>query len=180
MREQIAERIKETRKVEQEKVSQLGRKENLATPSIYGMLGGKETGATETQTTRVSEPIRTSEIDPIKLVEKWKQFADQVDAAQLKSALSVREPLLTEQYLIRYTLDNEVQRNRLILEVKPGLLAFLQRELHNDKIDLEFEIDDSQEVVVRRPYTDKERYDVLVNKYPLLGTLKSKFGLDFD
>ena len=114
------------------------------------------------------------------LIEAWKKFAESVDAAQLRSALSVREPNFTGDYNIVYNLDNEVQRQRITLDLKPKLLAHLHSALHNEKITVEFNVTENKEEIQNRPYTNQEKFNVLATKYPLLGIMKQKFGLDFD
>ncbi len=118
--------------------------------------------------------------DVSQLVEAWKKFAEGVDAAQLRSALSVREPVFTEDYIIVYNLDNEVQRQRITLDLKPKLLAHLHAALHNEKITVEFNVTENKEEIQNRPYTNQEKFNVLAAKYPVLGSMKQKFGLDFD
>jgi DNA polymerase-3 subunit gamma/tau len=145
------------------------------------MLSGNHlSGVSEPKLQMSKGPGVAQSFDAKRLTEVWKSFAESVDAAQLKSALSVREPLLLEDFCIEYNLDNEVQRQRIILDVKPKLLAYLYKELSNDRITVEFKVSENMEEIVNKPYTDQEKFNVLVAKYPLLGTLKQKFGLDFE
>jgi hypothetical protein len=157
--------------------------ENLSTPSISAMLNGRNLSG-------VSEPILSrkgeSEVqnvipfDQVTLSKFWKDFAETVDAAQLKSALSVRQPILGEKFSIIYHLDNEVQRQRIILDLKPKLLGYLNKALNNDKITIEFLVTENLEEIKNKPYTDQEKFGVLVEKYPVLSLLKQRFGLDFE
>lgn len=110
----------------------------------------------------------------------WKAFADTVDAAQLRSALAVREPLLLDRFVVEYHLDNEVQRQRIVLDLKSKLLAFLHQALQNERIEINFNVTENQEEIANKPYTDQEKFNFLLAKYPLLGDMKSKFGLDFE
>jgi DNA polymerase-3 subunit gamma/tau len=114
------------------------------------------------------------------LTETWKAFAESVDAAQLKSALSVRDPILKDDFNIEYNLDNEVQRQRIIQDLKPKLLAYLHRKLNNDSISIEFNVTENLEEIMNKPYTDQEKFNTLLAKYPLLGIMKQRFGLDFE
>ena len=71
--------------------------ENLSTPSISGMLSGKNlAGIAEPSQDLLKEKGSVPErpFDLRQLVKAWKEFAETVDAAQLKSALSVRDPEL--------------------------------------------------------------------------------------
>lgn len=126
------------------------------------------------------ESYKEHPFDAGQLSQAWKSFADSVEAGQLKSALSVREPLLLENYCVTYNLDNEVQKQRIILDLKPKLLAHLHRELHNELINIEFNVTENKDEIMNKPYTDQEKFNTLAAKYPLLSLLKQKFGLDFE
>ena len=114
------------------------------------------------------------------LVVAWKNFVDSIEAAQLKSALSAREPVLAENWQVQYELDSELQLNRLTLDLKPKLLGFLRETFKNESIEILFKVSANTIQLTRTPYTDAERWDSLVEKYPALAALKSKFGLDFE
>ena len=114
------------------------------------------------------------------LVVAWKNFVDSIEAAQLKSALSAREPVLAENWQVQYELDSELQLNRLTLDLKPKLLGFLREMFKNESIEILFKVSANTIQQTRTPYTDAERWDSLVEKYPALAALKSKFGLDFE
>jgi len=144
----------------------------------------------EESLSRVSEPdpnsesdkgaIKEQQFDQNQLIKAWKEFAETVEAAQLKSALSVREPVLLDNFIVEYNLDNEVQRQRIVLDLKPKLLAFLIRILHNDSIDIEFSVKENNQEILNKPYTDQEKFNALSAKYPILGLMKQRFGLDFE
>lgn len=157
--------------------------ENLSTPSISGMLNGNNlSGVSEPGSALQKEKrvIKEEAFNVDQLTKAWKDFADTVDAAQLRSALSVREPFMTDNFKITYNLDNEVQRQRIILDLKPKLLAYLNKILHNDQISIEFYVTENQEEIMNKPYTDQEKFNSLVAKYPVLGMMKQRFGLDFE
>lgn len=109
----------------------------------------------------------------------WKRFVEDIDAPQLKSALSSRLPLLTDVWKISYELDNELQNQRIVLELKPQLLGFLRQNLANEKIEIEFTISENKDYKPEVPYTDAEKWQALADKYPALISMKNKFNLDF-
>jgi len=124
--------------------------------------------------------VKEQQFDQNQLIKAWKEFAKTVEAAQLKSALSVREPVLLDNFLVEYSLDNEVQRQRIMLDLKPKLLSFLNRMLHNDNISIEFSVTANNQEILNKPYTDQEKFNALSAKYPILGLMKQRFGLDFE
>jgi len=144
--------------------------------------GGKLSGVSEPAADRLKAGTNPKEqpYDTSQLIEAWKKFAESVDAAQLRSALSVREPIFNEDFSIVYNLDNEVQRQRITLDLKPKLLAYLHTALHNEKITVEFNVTENKEEIQNRPYTNQEKFNAMSAKYPLLGSMRQKFGLDFD
>ena len=113
------------------------------------------------------------------LITVWKNFVEKIDAPQLKSALSSREPFIKQEWQIVYILDNETQNQRMTLELKPQLLGHLRQNLRNEKIEIEFTVLDLPDDKSATPYTDEEKWQALAEKYPALNTLKNRFGLDF-
>jgi len=137
-------------------------------------------GIAEINENRYSGNYKENPFSQQELQVAWKNFVANIDAPQLKSALSAREPGLTNKWLIEYELDTEIQLNRLTFDIKPKLLAFLRRLFENDAIEILFIISTDSGQRPGIPYTDSERWSLLVDKYPALSTLKSKFGLDFE
>ncbi len=127
----------------------------------------------------VKKTIVRSLTEP-ELAEAWKTFVSTIEAPQLKSALSAREPKLNGQAQIEYELDTELQYNRVIQDLKPKLSGFLRRQFDNESIEVVFSVSEHLSQQSNIPYTDDERWNLLVSRYPALGTLKSKFGLDFE
>ena len=157
----------------------------FSTPSILEAL--KEDPKPE-KTDRVAQEDRghysekgtTKSFSGSELIEAWKIFVDTIDAPQLKSALSAREPSLSSDWKIGYELDTELQFNRLTLDLKPKLQGYLRRRFENEAIEIQFTVSEGTSIQSGIPYTDEERWNLLVSKYPSLASLKSKFGLDFE
>jgi len=77
-------------------------------------------------------------------------------------------------------LETELQLNRLTDELKPKLLGYLRQRFQNEAIEIQFKISNHLNHAPNIPYTEAEKWSSLVEKYPALATLKSKFGLDFE
>lgn len=156
----------------------------IATTSIFGMLNrdssdGVNEPLSKTITGQNKELLNQSfTLEELKKV--WKQFVEQVDAPQLKSALASRDPILNENWRIEYLLDNDLQLQRIIIELKPKLIGYLHRSLKNETIEIDFKVSVNTEGIANRPYTETEKWNLLVEKYPELATLKTKFNLDFE
>ena len=172
-----------SRLTDKERRSRYMHTENLSTPSISGMLSGKNLAGVaepELSIANTSQNLQGQTFDMAQLLHAWKDFANSVEAAQLKSALSVREPMLDEDLNVVYNLDNEVQRQRIVLDLKPKLLAHLHKALHNEKIMVEFIVTENKDEILNKPYTNQEKFNVLAAKYPVLGIMKQRLGLDFE
>jgi DNA polymerase-3 subunit gamma/tau len=156
--------------------------EAFAIPSIADAfrenipLKNEDTG-TKPQTESKSVELQPFTQDQLNHV--WKIFVEDIDAPQLKSALSSRLPQLGDDWKIIYELDNELQNQRITLELKPQLLGFLRQNFRNEKIEIEFIITENKDFKPEVPYTESEKWQALAEKYPSLITLKNKFGLDF-
>ena len=157
-----------------------------STPSIMDALRGEpkaedtkvisEVASNQYSTNETAYPFSRQE-----LLEAWKIFVDKIeDAPQLKSALGIREPSVSGEWQIEYELDTELQLNRLALDIKPKLQAYLRNRFRNEAIEIQFKVSDTASHQSSTPYTDAERWALLVEKYPALAALKSKFGLDFE
>lgn len=64
----------------------------------------------------------------------------------------------------------------MLQSIKADLLTFLRDTLSNSLIQLESEL--LQQQTRKIAYTNKEKFEALVEKNPLLKTLQEKFGLD--
>lgn len=115
------------------------------------------------------------------LTEAWKGFVEKIDdAPQLKSALGTREPILTNKWQVQYELDSGLQLDRLTLDIKPKLLGYLRSLFGNEAIEVHFKVSANIVQQPNVPYTEAERWESLVEKFPALAVLKTKFGLDFE
>ena len=70
-------------------------------------------------------------------------------------------------------LETEFNRN------KTELIGYLKNALNNDNISIETTVSE-QTVEVKKPYSDKEKFETMVEKNPLLKTLKDQLDLGLD
>jgi hypothetical protein len=178
----IPDKEKSSNQIAHRPVKRMPGKEAFVIPSITEAL--KDSSEIKEYKTNIpnsasQKQIQENSFTQEQLVEVWKNFTERIDAPQLKSALSCRFPLLQENWLISYDLDNELQNQRITLEWKPQLLGYLRQNLRNEKIEIEFKILDIVDNTSSIPYTDAEKWEVLAQKYPALVSLKNRFGLDF-
>jgi hypothetical protein len=59
-----------------------------------------------------------------------------------------------------------------------ALLAYLRRTLQNGKLELQVLLEEVEEQVQAKFLTDKERYDLMATRHPLLEVLRERLDLD--
>ncbi|PIF06691.1 MAG: hypothetical protein CSA36_00400 [Draconibacterium sp.] len=111
------------------------------------------------------------------LKSKWDDFVKRLDDRPNLQATLSRVPEINDDFQLLLHIKNSVQEDA-VNAIKPKLVTWLRKELHNAKIDL----------VTKRVsgissgriiYTDEEKYDAMSKKNPALALLKKKFNLDF-
>ncbi len=115
------------------------------------------------------------------LMAKWKEYAEKANEKNKKTlhtALTSKEPILKEGFLVEHTLDNKTLFDNFNRE-KQTFLDHLKRELNNYHIQLQAKLVKSEKEEVFL-YTDKEKFKKLAEQHPELIYLKDKLNLDFE
>ena len=104
-------------------------------------------------------------------------YLEQKGKFSLFSTLSYRKPLLKNNFVLEFCIDNTVQKEEIESE-KMNLLGFLRKELRNFSISLEtiITVDDRE----RKPYTAGDKFKRMSEKNPSIIKLKQLFDLDLD
>ena len=112
-----------------------------------------------------------------KMLEKWNEFANNYkEQPRLHSTLIEHLPTLEGETVLKMVMNNPLQETA-INEMKSDILIYLRKELRNDKISLETEI---QEVIsIKSAFTPAEKFRLLSEMNPSLGQLRQIFDLDF-
>lgn len=128
----------------------------------------------ETKETYGQEPF-----DFEKLKSVWKTFAEQkkTEGKDAEYAVLKQEFKLKDKCTIVLTLTNSVKIN-ILDRFRSDLITYLKTELDNGSLELETEL--IEEDVKRVPYTNKEKFEHLAQKKPILNELKKRLGLDPD
>jgi len=98
-----------------------------------------------------------------------KQFSDLV-------TLTFRKPILNDGYKITYPIVSKLEDTEVI-QNRYEILLFLKQELGNHQIELETVLTEEapQE---RKAFTDKDKFEHMSNKNPLLQKFRDKFDLE--
>lgn len=106
----------------------------------------------------------------------WKEFAESRKIYQAEYHLLSQEIEIRDHQVVVH-LHNHFQET-LINTIKVDILTFLREKLQNNRIQLMGEhtaVDDKKVI-----YTNREKFDHLVEKNPKLKELKERLGLDTD
>ena len=116
----------------------------------------------------VNNPITQADLE--KAWEKLqKQFSDLV-------TLTFRKPILNDGYKITYPIVSKLEETEVI-QNRYEILLFLKQELGNHQIELDTILTEEapQE---RKAFTDKDKFEQMSNKNPLLQKFRDKFDLE--
>jgi DNA polymerase III subunit gamma/tau len=110
----------------------------------------------------------------------WTEYAARVKAEGKHNILSIfngNAPTMLKPYEFEVVVGTKAQENFFKNE-RPYLLNFLRTSLKNFNIEVNVRID--EQAVVKRPYTNQEKFQHMASKNPHLAELKKRFDLDFD
>lgn len=109
----------------------------------------------------------------------WDEFAETLkkDSPHLYSTLRNSKPVLSDNWVIDFTFDNKILENELSSR-KTDMMEFMRKGLQNSKIQLRTTIAENSKNV--KPYTDKEKFDLMAEKNPALKTLREELDLDIE
>lgn len=119
--------------------------------------------------------------DESKLLALWQQYADQQQMdgnRQMFTTLTMNKPQLKDGYVVELIIHNQAQEN-LMIESKVSLVDFLRKNLNNFKVMLNTVIEE-QAVDPDQAFTNKERYQKMVQKNPDLEEMRKQLGLELE
>lgn len=119
-----------------------------------------------------SEPFTETE-----MLEQWLKYAQRMEDKGFRivaSLLTINDPILDGTTII-HELPNESSKIDFEKE-KPELLGYLRGKLHNHDITITVKVNET--LVVKRAFTNQDKYNRLVEINPNLELLKKMFDLD--
>jgi len=110
----------------------------------------------------------------------WHAFADKAKSENkitLFTLMTANAPKLRDDFKVEVIVENAIQENLLSIS-KIDMLNDLRVKLKNFSLDLiPVQVESN---VIRKPYTDQEKYQAMVAKNPLVDKLRQDFNLGFD
>jgi hypothetical protein len=146
------------------------------TPKLSDLLKGGDT-AQNTANTKTEEVVITTHenFTPEQLHKVWLDFAEQRKKYQVEYQLLL-QPYTLKEHQITVMLYNHVQESSLN-NIRTELGAYLREQLRNGSIQVmgEFVKEGEAKKII---YTNREKFDYLVEKNPMLRELKDRLRLD--
>ena len=123
-----------------------------------------------------SAPVPVRESSPESILKAWRDFAES-RKDQVAEYMLLQRPINIKGNSISMTLGNAVEEP-LLEGFRSDLLGWIREALGNPGITLETSL--QVEAVVRSAYTNREKLDELKGRYPAVGELVERLGLDPD
>ncbi len=111
------------------------------------------------------------------MLEQWMKYAQRMEDKGYRiiaSLLTINDPTL-ENTTIIHELPNESSKIDFEKE-KPELLGYLRGKLHNHDIQIHVKVNEA--LVVKKAFTNQDKYNRLLEINPNLELLKKMFDLD--
>jgi DNA polymerase-3 subunit gamma/tau len=138
----------------------------------------KKFGANDASAARVDTPLTQ---EPLHAA--WNIFIEQLKEAKNPAwqSFQLAELIIKDANCFEATASNKLQHKFLEFERKKAC-AFLQKELHNRKLQFSvLLIEGQQENILRDlPLSSKEQYQKIIEQFPLVKELKDRLRLELD
>jgi DNA polymerase-3 subunit gamma/tau len=147
------------------------------TPKLSDLLKGDTSqNATGAKPEEVVVTARES-FTPEQLHKVWLEFAEQRKKFQVEYQL-LMQPYTLNEHQVTVMLYNHIQESSLN-NIRSELGVYLREKLRNGSIQVfgEFVKEGEAKKII---YTNREKFDYLVEKNPILRELKERLGLDTD
>lgn len=111
------------------------------------------------------------------MLEQWMKYAQRMEDKGYRiiaSLLTINDPTL-EGTMVIHELPNESSKIDFEKE-KPELLGYLRGKLHNHDIQIHVKVNEA--LVVKKAFTNQDKYNRLLEINPNLELLKKMFDLD--
>ncbi|MEA1897820.1 MAG: DNA polymerase III subunit gamma/tau [Bacteroidota bacterium] len=124
---------------------------------------------------------KNSEFSLDELHAQWLEFlnSSNINKTRLIQTIRAHKPKLEEGFKVVVSLENKDQKEDFDRYAKSDILGYLKQALKNQEITLTSVLNEVKEKS-KKPYTEEEKFNHLLEKNPHLKTLKQQMGLDFE
>jgi DNA polymerase III subunit gamma/tau len=126
---------------------------------------------------KVYEVTNTFTLDQLETA--WDTFSENLRQSMphLSTTLKKHRPVLKEDFLIEFCVDNKILAEELD-QKRNDLLDFLMKQLNNNRIHLGIIVPDHP--IGLKPYTDREKFARMAKKNPALLNLREELDLEIE
>lgn len=157
-------------------------------PSTSGLRSAKKVVDTKSeadqQVAQNLANLLTKEAKPISLEAlqiEWHGLAQSYKKANLINKFVMMDrPIDLQGNMIHIKVENEVQVQQFNESLRLEILQALRTSMENFNLDIELDVMPQESSDKKMIYTQSDKYDFLVAKYPILAEMKQKFGLDHE
>lgn len=157
-------------------------------PSTSGLRSAKKVVDTKSeadqQVAQNLANLLTKEAKPISLEAlqiEWHALAQSYKKANLINKFVMMDrPIDLQGNMIHIKVENEVQVQQFNESIRLEILQALRTSMENFNLDIELDVMPQESSDKKMLYTQSDKYDFLVAKYPILAEMKQKFGLDHE
>jgi DNA polymerase-3 subunit gamma/tau len=125
---------------------------------------------------QIVEPVDVKPLTDEQLRAAWSDYA-QLKKNQVAEFHLLNRTVDVQGTTVTVALANSIEEP-LLQTILPDLLTYLRSRLSNSSIKVETVL--RKEDVKKIAYTNKEKFDLLAEKNPMLRELKERLGLDPD
>jgi len=125
---------------------------------------------------QIEEPVDVKPLTDVQLREAWTEYAHQ-RKNQVAEFHLLSRPVDVNGPVVTVALANTVEEP-LLQSIMTELVSYLRNRLSNPTIKVESVLKEADGKKIA--YTNKEKFDLLVEKNPMLKELKDRLGLDPD
>jgi hypothetical protein len=147
-------------------------------PTPQNILKGKEAAEESLSNPEEVEDLRRGTYTEPELLKAWEEFAAQrkMDLKDLEYHV-MQQPIQLLDNKVLVTLTNPVQED-ILTGFKSELILYLREKLGNGQIGVEGQLVEPEKTQLI--YTNREKFQYLAEKKPILQALKDRLDLDPD
>lgn len=145
--------------------------------NLGSILKGQSKEETKKEEKNGTHPKTDAPVNENQLRQIWSAYAE-LKKDQMAEYHLLNQPFVFKENIITLTLTNPIEEP-ILNSVKQDLLSYLRDKLGNNSLQVEGHMQEQQQGK-RIAYTNKEKFEHLAEKNPLLIELKERLGLDPD
>ncbi len=126
--------------------------------------------------------VESQDITGEQLTACWNTYAEillKKGRDNLYSLMTMVSPELSAPDVFEVSVVNDVQKDKLSDE-KLSLLEYIKKELKVPSLQMKISVQKKQAGQKNFPYTDKEKFNRMAEKNPILNKLKQQFDLEIE